>query len=178
MGNHSPRIGVFTNALLSSGCITAYSREWIPGVVEKSASRKCGTSSSGSARLMEPFGASGTEVREGKPLKEMVGTRRLELLTSTCQFRRSALFPFPLAFLLVVVPLVLALSPSLLHRLGDTFTSRRAHRTSFLAGGGSGCFRLGRPATARCGREEPFECSDGMADAAEFCLKLRQYVLN
>ena len=37
----------------------------------------------GSARLMEPFGASGTEVRQGKPLKEMVGTRRLELLTST-----------------------------------------------------------------------------------------------
>ena len=32
---------------------------------------------------MEPFGASGTEVREAKPLKEMVGTRRLELLTST-----------------------------------------------------------------------------------------------
>ena len=32
---------------------------------------------------MEPFGASGTEVRHGKPLKDMVGTRRLELLTST-----------------------------------------------------------------------------------------------
>jgi hypothetical protein len=62
------------------------------------------------------------------------------------------------------------LSPSLLHRLGDTFTSRRAHRTSFLAG--SGCFRLGRPATARCGREESFECSDGMVDTAEFCLEL------
>src|ERR1035438_1105521 len=32
---------------------------------------------------MEPFGASGNEAREVKPLKEMVGTRRLELLTST-----------------------------------------------------------------------------------------------
>ena len=53
------------------------------GVVEKSASRKSGTSSPGSARLMEPFGASGNEAREAKPLKEMVGTRRLELLTST-----------------------------------------------------------------------------------------------
>ena|ERR1017187_7748831 len=37
----------------------------------------------GWARLMEPFGASGNEAREVKPLKEMVGTRRLELLTST-----------------------------------------------------------------------------------------------
>ena len=32
---------------------------------------------------MEPFGAWRSEVREAKPLKEMVGTRRLELLTST-----------------------------------------------------------------------------------------------
>src|SRR5271157_6275583 len=86
---------------------------------------------------------------------------------------RSALFSA--RFLARGRALVLALSPSLLHRLGDTFTSRRAHRTSFLPGSGSGCFRLGRPATARCGREESFECSDGMADAAEFCLKLRQY---
>jgi|SRR5271157_1275609 len=90
--------------------------------------------------------------------------------------RRSALFPagFPARGR----ALVLALSPSLLHRLGDTFTSRRTHRMSFLAWCGSGCFRLGRPATVRCGREESFECSDGMADAAEFCLKLRQYVSN
>jgi hypothetical protein len=32
---------------------------------------------------MEPFGASRDEVKEANPLKEMVGTRRLELLTST-----------------------------------------------------------------------------------------------
>jgi hypothetical protein len=32
---------------------------------------------------MEPFGASRSEASEAKPLKEMVGTRRLELLTST-----------------------------------------------------------------------------------------------
>jgi hypothetical protein len=37
----------------------------------------------GLARLMEPFGASRRHVREAKPLKDMVGTRRLELLTST-----------------------------------------------------------------------------------------------
>src|SRR5579871_2139269 len=36
---------------------------------------------------MEPYGASRSEVREGKPLKEMVGTRRLELLTSTVSIR-------------------------------------------------------------------------------------------
>jgi hypothetical protein len=35
------------------------------------------------ARLTEPFGASQSDVREAKPLKKMVGTRRLELLTST-----------------------------------------------------------------------------------------------
>jgi len=34
-------------------------------------------------RLTEPLGASGSVVRNGKYLKEMVGTRRLELLTST-----------------------------------------------------------------------------------------------
>jgi hypothetical protein len=32
---------------------------------------------------MEPFEASRSKVRKAKPLKEMVGTRRLELLTST-----------------------------------------------------------------------------------------------
>src|ERR1019366_1920965 len=32
---------------------------------------------------MEPFGASRDEVRGANPLKEMVGKRRLELLTST-----------------------------------------------------------------------------------------------
>jgi hypothetical protein len=38
---------------------------------------------SGSARSMEPFGASGNEAGAANPLKEMVGTRGLELLTST-----------------------------------------------------------------------------------------------
>jgi len=37
---------------------------------------------------MEPFGASGREVREAKCLKDMVGTRRLELLTSTVSIIR------------------------------------------------------------------------------------------
>jgi hypothetical protein len=36
--------------------------------------------------LMEPFGASRDEAREGNRLREMVGTRRLELLTSTVSF--------------------------------------------------------------------------------------------
>ena len=37
----------------------------------------------GLARVMEPFGASRSKSRDVKCLKEMVGTRRLELLTST-----------------------------------------------------------------------------------------------
>jgi hypothetical protein len=50
--------------------------------------------------LMEPFGASRKAGREANPLKEMVGTRRLELLTSTLSILRSATqIPFPyLAF--------------------------------------------------------------------------------
>ena len=40
---------------------------------------------------MEPFGAWRSEVREANPLKEMVGTRRLELLTSTVSTRGGCL---------------------------------------------------------------------------------------
>jgi hypothetical protein len=39
--------------------------------------------------LMEPFGASRKAGRGAKPLKEMVGTRRLELLTSTVSILKS-----------------------------------------------------------------------------------------
>ena len=65
----------------------------------------------GSARLMEPFGASGTEVREAKPLKEMVGTRRLELLTSTV----SRLF-------------------NNLQVRGDCLSTRKSYKTSLFVG--------------------------------------------
>ena len=75
-------LGCPTHACVRSQHFRAVRREVPPKVLSEEV---WNTPPSRSARLMEPFGASGNEVTERKCLKKMVGTRRLELLTSTVQ---------------------------------------------------------------------------------------------